>query len=190
MNFLYANLISVIWIGWMAYWAIAARGVKPVKRSESMPSRLAFVIPTAIAALLIWPQHLPGGLLGARFLPPTAGFYWIGVAVLLSGLLFSVWARLHLGRNWSGEVTVKQGHELIRTGPYGLVRHPIYTGILLGFVGSAIARGEWRGLIAIVIFLVGVWRKLKLEERFMTETFGEAYARYRAEVPALIPFVL
>jgi protein-S-isoprenylcysteine O-methyltransferase Ste14 len=106
------------------------------------------------------------------------------------GLLFTVWARIVLGRNWSGIVTVKQDHELVTAGPYRWVRHPIYTGLLIAFAGSAIARGEWRGVLAVVIVLAGLWRKLKLEERWMIETFGDAYLRYRAKVRALIPFVL
>ena len=95
-----------------------------------------------------------------------------------------------LGRNWSGVVTVKQDHELIRSGPYRYVRHPIYTGLLIAFAGSAIARGEWRGILALAIVFAALWRKLRLEERWMIETFGDAYLRYRAEVRALIPFVL
>ena len=104
--------------------------------------------------------------------------------------LFAIWARNVLGRNWSGIVTLKQDHELIRTGPYRYVRHPIYTGLLIAFAGSAIARGEWRGLLALAIAFVALWRKLKLEEQWMIETFGDAYRRYRDEVRALIPFVL
>ncbi len=92
--------------------------------------------------------------------------------------------------NWSGVVTVKADHELITTGPYTIVRHPIYTGLLLGFVGSAIARGEWRGVVAVVLVLASLWRKLLLEERWMREQFGEAYETYRRRVRALIPFVL
>ena len=95
-----------------------------------------------------------------------------------------------LGRNWSGIVTVKQDHELVRSGPYRWVRHPIYTGLLIAFVGTAISRGEWRGVLAVLIVFAALWRKLQLEERWMIETFGDAYLRYRAEVRALIPFVL
>jgi protein-S-isoprenylcysteine O-methyltransferase Ste14 len=87
-------------------------------------------------------------------------------------------------------VTVKEDHELIRGGPYALVRHPIYSGLLLAFIGSAIARAEWRGVLAVLIVLVALWRKLRLEERFMSETFGDEYRRYRAHTAALIPYLL
>ena len=110
--------------------------------------------------------------------------------MLAAGLGFAVWARRCLGRNWSGIVTVKQGHELIRSGPYALVRHPIYTGLLLAILGTASAIGEWRGLIAFVLITAGFVLKLRIEEDFISETFGEQYARYRAEVPALIPFIV
>ena len=84
-------------------------------------------------------------------------------------------------------VTLKQDHELIRSGPYRWVRHPIYTGLLLAILGSAIALGEWRGLIALVLVAAAVLRRIAIEERFLTQQFGAAYARYRAEVPALVP---
>jgi len=129
-------------------------------------------------------------VLGERFLPDAPATYWSGFAIVVLGLAFTVWARIVLGRNWSGIVTVKQDHELVTTGPYRWVRHPIYTGLLFAFAGSAIARGEWRGVLAVVIVLAGFWRKLKLEERWMIETFGDAYLRYREKVRALIPFVL
>ena len=96
-------------------------------------------------------------------------------------------ARRWLGRNWSGTVTVKHDHELVTGGPYGIVRHPIYTGLLGGFIGSAIALGEWRGLVAVVLVLIAFMRKIRLEERWMQERFGDAYRRYRQRVPALVP---
>ena len=114
----------------------------------------------------------------------------IGAAVNLAGLLFTVWARIHLGRNWSGTVTLKQDHELITSGPYAWVRHPIYTGLLLGFVGLAIARGEWRSILAVVIIALAFWRKLRIEESWMLEQFGDAYRSYRRRVAALIPGVI
>jgi protein-S-isoprenylcysteine O-methyltransferase Ste14 len=95
-----------------------------------------------------------------------------------------------LGRNWSATVTVKDQHELIRRGPYRFVRHPIYTGMLLAFLGTAIAQDQWRSLLAFVLVWLALWRKWRLEERFMQETFGEQYAAYRREVPAVVPWKL
>jgi protein-S-isoprenylcysteine O-methyltransferase Ste14 len=97
---------------------------------------------------------------------------------------------LHLGRNWSGAVTIKDGHELVTSGPYALVRHPIYTGLLLAFLGSAVALGDWRGALAFALAAGALWRKLRLEERWMREQFGDAYQAYSQRVAALVPFVL
>jgi len=93
------------------------------------------------------------------------------VLIVAAGLGFTVWARIHLGRNWSGTVTLKQGHEFVRSGPYRYVRHPIYTGLLAAFAGSALARGELRGIVAVAIAFAALWRKLKLEERWLGEAF-------------------
>jgi protein-S-isoprenylcysteine O-methyltransferase Ste14 len=190
MNLGGANLIGMLWAAWAVYWFIAARSVKETRRLESPLSRAGHIVPLFIAAWLLWTPTLPYHVLEGRFLPAVPATYWTGVVIVALGLLFAIWARNVLGRNWSGVVTVKQDHELIRRGPYRYVRHPIYTGLLIAFAGSAIARGEWRGLLALAIVFAALWRKLKLEERWMIETFGDAYLRYRAEVRALIPFVL
>jgi len=131
---------------------------------------------------------MPGiPILSARFLPRTPAGFWIAVALVVSGLMFTVAARLHLGGNWSGTVTVKQDHTLIRSGPYRYVRHPIYTGILLAMLGSAIAGAEWRGMLAVLLTAVAFLIKIRTEERFMLDQFGAEYARYQHEVAALIP---
>jgi protein-S-isoprenylcysteine O-methyltransferase Ste14 len=186
----YAAPFIVLWVAWFAYWMVAARNVKVTRRREGFATFLLNRVFMVIGALLLIVHRQPLHWLNARFVPPTMAAYWLGFVIVAAGLGFAVWARLHLGRNWSATVTVKQDHELIRTGPYGLVRHPIYTGMLFAVLGSALAIGEWRGLIAFVLFTVGFVIKLKAEERFMSETFGEQYARYRAEVPALIPFIV
>lgn len=108
---------------------------------------------------------------------------------MIAGLLFAVWAREHLGRNWSQAVTIKQGHELITTGPYAVVRHPIYTGMLAGLLGTAIALSQVRGFMAFVIFFVMFWLKLRKEEQWMRSQFGETYATYAHQTAALVPYV-
>jgi protein-S-isoprenylcysteine O-methyltransferase Ste14 len=191
MNILYRDLVPGLWIAWLLYWRISATGVKPAQRRESPASRAAHIVPMLIAAILLWVKPVPGGgVLFERFLPASRGTYWAGTLLLALGLTFSVWARVYIGRNWSATVTVKQGHELIRRGPYALVRHPIYTGLLLGFIGTAIVRGEWRGVLAVLIVCAALWRKLRLEERWMSETFADEYRRYREHTAALIPFLL
>jgi protein-S-isoprenylcysteine O-methyltransferase Ste14 len=190
MYLFYRELIPALWLAWLIYWRISASGVKAVQRRESPASRAAHIVPLVIGAILLWMRDIPGGgILFERFLPRSYTTYWTGTALLILGLAFSVWARIHLGRNWSGTVTVKQEHELVRGGPYARVRHPIYTGLLLAFIGTAIARGEWRGVLAVLIIFAALWRKLRLEERYMIETFGDEYRRYRERSAALIPFI-
>jgi protein-S-isoprenylcysteine O-methyltransferase Ste14 len=159
-------------------------------RSESRISRLPHLGLLLVAALLLGLPHFPVPVLGARFIPPSAWAFRLGAALTAAGLLFSVWARHHIGSNWSAIVTIKQDHQLITSGPYAMVRHPIYTGLLLALIGSALARGEWRGVLAVLIAFCGLWRKLRLEERWMQERFGTAYNAYSSRVAALIPFLL
>jgi len=169
---------------------VRSQDVKRTARREPVVSRLLHLVPLVLALLLVAAPSIPGWVLCERFLPQAAWPFWIGAALTASGLLFAVWARRHIGANWSGTVTLKQDHELVTTGPYAIVRHPIYTGLLLALAGSAMARGELRGLLAVVIATLALWRKLGLEERWMREQFGARYDAYRHRVAALIPFVL
>ena len=141
------------------------------------------------AYFLIFDPETGVGFLGWRFLPRSEIISWICVAITLAGLLFAVWARLLIGRNWSSDVTVKEDHQLMRTGPYALVRHPIYAGLLLGMLGTALEAGEIRGLIGVALATIAWWTKLIMEEQFMTEQFGAEYASYKREVKALVPFI-
>jgi protein-S-isoprenylcysteine O-methyltransferase Ste14 len=182
----YRALIGVLWLAWIVYWTVSALNAKTTQRRESRASRAAHVLPLVIGAgLLGW--HVWGPWLEQRLWPRSLTAYWIGVALLLAGLAFAVWARAHLGRNWSGSVTVKEGHELIRSGPYAWVRHPIYTGLITAVLGTAIASGTLRAALGFLIITVALLRKLRTEERFMQETFPDEYPGYRASVPALIP---
>jgi protein-S-isoprenylcysteine O-methyltransferase Ste14 len=190
MTLLYRYLFPVMWLSWAAYWWALSRNVKVTARHEPLWSRLLHVIPLALACLLLWAPRIPLPVLGDRFLPLVAWPFWAGVALTAGGLLFTVWARIQIGRNWSGIVTIKEGHELVTSGPYAIVRHPIYTGLLLAFIGSALARAEWRGILAVAIALWALWRKLRFEERWMREQFGESYQAYSRRVAALVPFLL
>lgn len=190
MPILYRYIFSIMWLSWAVYWWVSSRHVKSSVRRESAASRLAHVGPLMLAAILLAMPNLPIRFLGERFLPLATWPFAVGAALTAAGLLFTVWARRHIGANWSATVTIKEGHELIVSGPYALVRHPIYTGLLLAFVGSAMAIGEWRGILAVVLASLALWRKLRLEERWMRQEFGEAYQTYCRRVRALIPFVL
>jgi protein-S-isoprenylcysteine O-methyltransferase Ste14 len=182
-------VLNALWILFVAYWIWSARKVKGASRTEPAWSRLLkYWLPLVVAVLLLEPGRLYGGsALGARFLPAAGWVAPMGTVMTLAGLLFACWARHVLGSNWSAVVQLKQDHELIERGPYRHVRHPIYTGLLLAFLGTAVALGEWRGLLALAIVAVSFWRKLRLEERWLGEQFGAAYADYMRRVGALIP---
>lgn len=182
------QLMLGLWLTWLLYWVISALGAKTTQRRESLLSRLSHVLPLLIGvALIVWPR-VPWDWLSLPLLPHRQLTYAVGVALVMLGLAFTVWARLHLGRNWSGTVTLKAGHELIRSGPYAYVRHPIYTGLLVALLGSAVACGELRAAIGLGVVAGAFIRKLRIEERFMREIFPGQYQRYCAQVPALVPF--
>ncbi len=125
----------------------------------------------------------------ARFVPRAPATAWIGLFITCAGIAFVIAARVHLGRNWSGTVTVKQDHTLISGGPYSVVRHPIYSGFLLAALGTAIYNGQVRSLVAIALAAGVTLQKIYLEEKFMTEQFGAQYLEYTREVKRLIPRV-
>jgi protein-S-isoprenylcysteine O-methyltransferase Ste14 len=179
-----------LWLLWALYWGIQSRGVKANVWAESVSSRLLHVVPMAAAALLLLVPAVPFLGLDQRYLPESPVLFWIGWLLATAGLSFTVWARRHLATNWSADVTLKADHELITSGPYALVRHPIYTGLLVGFVGSALALGRWRGIVAVVLMGLAQWRKVRIEERGMRQLFGERYREYERRVSALIPFIL
>ena len=184
------NLLLAMWVTWLTYWLALSRSAKVSARREPGLSRFLHLGPLVLAGFLLGLPGMPIPILGARFLPPAAWSFWSGAVLTAAGLLLTVWARQHIGRNWSAIVTIKQDHELITSGPYAIVRHPIYTGLLLAFAGSAVALGEWRGILAVGIVFLALWRKLGIEERWMREQFGEAYQAYSQRVAALVPFLL
>ncbi len=185
---IYRQVIGLLWLAWAVYWMVSSIRIKAAVRRESTASRLAHVIPLVVGIVLIGWRELPWDALNLRLWPQSLLAYWVGLALLAAGLAFAVWARVHLGRNWSGSVTVKEGHELIRSGPYAYVRHPIYTGLITAVLGTAISCGTLRAALGLVIITLSLVRKLRTEEGFMRDTFPGEYQHYCAQVPALIPF--
>ena len=179
--------IPALWLAWMLYWLLAALNVKTTAGREPTRSRASHRLPLLAGALLLTLPRFPAALTARRYSerPFISALATLVVAV---GLGFSVWARWHLGRNWSGRVTVKVDHALVRTGPYRLVRHPIYTGLLLALIGTAIHLGAWRAFLALPLFVLAFVRKIGIEEERMRKTFPD-YEEYRHQTAALIPFV-
>lgn len=187
-----ALIIKGLWALFLLYWIWGWRRVKGASRSEPwLPRLFKYWLPLLVAGWLLFPSDASEGrAMAVRMYPHSQAIAVVGMLMVVAGIAFACWARYVIGSNWSSEVQVKQGHELIQHGPYGLVRHPIYTGLLSAFLGTAVAVGEWHGLLAVAIIAISFWSKLRLEERWMRESFGEVYVNYMRRVKALIPGVL
>jgi len=174
-----------LWLAFIFYWSAAAQNSGITRSSESLQSRQVHQL-LMYGALLIVLLPLPG--LRQRWLPisPRVAVP-VGLAIQVSSALLAIWARQHLGKNWSGAITSKVNHQLIRTGPYKIVRHPIYSGMLGMFLGTAVVYGELHGLIGLLIMSVAYWRKIRLEEEHLRGTFGIEYDDYRKKSWAVIP---
>ena len=175
--------LGIVWLGGLAF-------TKRTLRSQPLGPRLFQMAIAVLGFTLIGSERLGGGWLGRSIFAPVPRIETAGVLLTLAGCLFAIWARFTLGSNWSGRATVKAGHELIVQGPYALTRHPIYTGLLLASVGSALAVGEWRCVVGLVLILIVFAVKIGQEEKLMLETFPEAYPRYRERVKAIVPGLL
>jgi len=147
-----------------------------------LPMILAWILLTR-ARRLIYP-------LNVQIIPDTDGVAWICAILCVAGLAICLWARLTIGRNWSGIVTLKEDHELVVGGPYAFVRHPIYTGLLTMFAATALMSGYVAGIVATVIVFFSFWIKLSDEEKVMLKNFPDQYPAYQRRVKRIIPFVL
>ena len=183
------ELLALIWIAWLISWAIGAFfSARTEKHVRTWDSR-AYRIPILAGAILLTPWTAE--LLGEQPLwnPGNTATYVLAV-LTLAGTLFTWWARIHLGRFWSNAITRKEGHRVIDTGPYGLVRHPIYTGLIGAMSATAIAVGTVTALLGAFLIAIGLWQKARMEEGFLTSELGaDAYGPYCRRVPMLIPFL-
>lgn len=189
MNVIYHWVFPVVWIAFAVYWQIAAAGAKATTRMESVTSRVFRTLLMLAGIALLVLGDIPIPWLYRHLLPYSAWAFWLGAAITVAGLLFAVWARVTIGANWSRSVTIKQNHELITSGPYRLVRHPIYTGLLIAFAGTALAITEYRGIVAFVLVFLSLWYKLRLEETWMRSQFGDTYTNYARHTAALVPWL-
>ena len=182
------HVLEGIWLVFLAVWTVGILTSKRATHRESLASELSHRLLLIPAAALVF-LRLPGVGLWRPIVPGGGASVVAGDVIAACGIAFAIWARLTLGGNWSGTVTIKEDHQLIRRGPYTLARHPIYTGILFGFLGSAIAMGSVASFVGVLLALLAFKRKSLIEERLMRSQFGEQYARYAQEVRALIPYV-
>jgi protein-S-isoprenylcysteine O-methyltransferase Ste14 len=183
-----AVVFGIIWIAWLLSWLVAAfwtnRTEKQVSTGDVWLSRALLVV----GAVLLF--HTTRRVLREPMLWHVGyggGYALAGVALV--GILFAWWARIHLGRLWSGRITLKQDHHVVDTGPYKLVRHPIYTGLILSILATAAAQATVTGLLGASDIVIGLWIKARAEEQLLTTELGvDAYGSYRNRVPMLIPF--
>ncbi len=183
-----AKFVVACWITVVSVWAISALSVKRTRERQPFFGRVVYLWFAVVAAAL-----LTGGFrhmhLTRAILPHTLDLALVADAIVLAGLIIAVWARLVLGGNWSGRVTLKEGHELVQRGPYRFVRHPIYSGLLVMILGTAVFAGQVGGFVALFICFGGFWIKLRQEEVLLTRRLP-GYSEYMARTKALVPFVL
>jgi|SRR5215471_272821 len=180
-------VLEVLWSVWILYWFLSAAHVRRAARKESSASRSSTILITIPAVILLANTGLAVGPLSRRFVPATEVVHIIGLALTVLGLLITVWARIHLGQFWSARVSLKEDHELIQSGPYAYVRHPIYSGIFVALMGTALYVGEYRALVAVALIFIAHRQKAKREEKLLSEQFGDSYERYRARTGSLVP---
>ncbi len=185
-----ADIIPACWTLFVVIWLLAAVFNKRSVYRESGAQRLRYSILLVLAFLLLTKRYRLPYPLDVQIIPNAEAVEWTTGILCIAGLVFCVWARATLGRNWSGTITLKEGHELIERGPYRFVRHPIYTGLLAMFLATAIAFGHLGGFVAVVVAFASFWIKLSDEEKLMRQQFPEQYRSYEQRVKRIIPFVL
>jgi protein-S-isoprenylcysteine O-methyltransferase Ste14 len=185
-----ADIIRGCWILFSLIWLLSAISTKRSIYRESGARQLRYWILLVIAFLLLTRRYRLPYPLDVRIISARETMEWMAGILCIAGLAFCVWARATLGRNWSGTITLKEGHELIERGPYRLVRHPIYTGLLAMFLATALASGHLGGIVAVLLAFASFWIKLSEEETLMLQQFPDQYWSYQQRVKCIIPFVL
>jgi protein-S-isoprenylcysteine O-methyltransferase Ste14 len=181
--------IAVAWVLWVASWIAAARWADPAAKRAARSEEKLYRVVTVVGAFLLFVPSVYFFHCRDRLWDLGQGIDWALFAVTALGLVFTWWARLYLGRLWSSSVTKKADHRVIDTGPYAIVRHPIYTGLIVAIFASAIQKATLIGFAGAVLMTIGFWIKARLEERFLREQLGaDAYESYRRRTPMLLPF--
>jgi protein-S-isoprenylcysteine O-methyltransferase Ste14 len=181
------RICSELWMALGLIWLVAMVRTKRTQERAGSETRVLYglLVFAAFAAMFAnWAILAP---LNRQLWPRTAALEAAGVAITALGLAFAVWARFYLGTNWSSAVSIKVDHELIRSGPYRWVRHPIYSGLLLAIIGTGLVRAELRSVAAFALLLAGFWVKMRIEDEFMARTFGQQYQNYALVTGALLP---
>lgn len=180
-----AEIAGWLWNAMLIVWLVLWFGMKRAKKRETPFERLQHVIPVLLAFWLVFDNNLT--VLNARIFPENPVVLWIGLALTALGIGICIWARLSLGANWSGIVTLKQDHELVRKGLYRWIRHPIYTGILVGFIGTAMIKDHARAWVGFAVLLASFYFKARREENFLRQEFGEGFEEHLKHTGMFLP---
>lgn len=189
LTFFHHNILATIWTVFWVLWVLPAVFGKRTVQRQATGSRILQLVLLLVAYVLIVNGALGWSWLNQRVVPAGRASTAVGYGLLVAGMLFAGWARLFLGGNWSSNVTLKQDHTLVRSGPYRIVRHPIYTGLLVALLGTAIAVGELRCFLGVLLAAVAWKIKSISEETLMVQEFGDQYTRYREQVKGLVPYL-
>ena len=181
------SLTFCCWVILWIYWLLSAANQKAVKKRESASERMGQIIPILLCYVLLFEPFMGFGWLGLRFVPKRPELEFAGLFITALGVGFAIWARAHLGANWSAAVSIRANHELIGTGPYRHIRHPIYTGMILAACGTALVIGQVRGLLAVGIFLAAFYRKASKEEHWLAQEFGDRFNAHAARTGMFLP---
>jgi protein-S-isoprenylcysteine O-methyltransferase Ste14 len=183
----YSTPFYALWLIFVCYFFVSAWGNKATAFRVKRTWRLVYLL--GIIAL-IWFLSLDSGFLNLRLLEWTPATGPVALALCAAGIFFAIWARRTLATNWSLDPTIKESHELVQKGPYRLVRHPIYTGILLALFGTELAGGRMKNAIVFLFALATFLYKMRVEESLMMRQFPQAYPAYKGRTKALVPFVI
>lgn len=183
-------LITILcWCTFFTYWGIKANKVKAAVYTQGRASRLIYLFFLFFSLFSVYIPAFAVGVLGCQVIPVSTLSEIMGVIICMAGVAFAIWARRTLGTNWSAKVTLKKEHELVQSGPYSIVRHPIYTGFEMATLGPAIVVGQLKGFVALAIIFIAHVLKIRMEEELMNKQFPSQYAEYAKRVKRLIPFV-
>ena len=180
-------LFVIPWVIFLAYWIYGALNTRRTVRTESFVSRYGILVLELLGFALLFLDHTGIEFLDRHIVQQSDALALLGVVLTWIGIGIAVWARYHLGQYWSARVTLKEGHELIRTGPYAHFRHPIYSGLDLAALGGVVAIGEVRSVLGLVFIIAGYWIKARTEERMLSAQFGDQFREHCRHTGFLLP---
>lgn len=181
-----AGIIKITWLVFVFYWFVSALRVKKMKKREPILQRVAYLLAIAFVVFLLY-SLAPADFLIRRFVPRLYWIAMLGASLTVAGVGLAIWARSHIGQYWSASVSLREDHELVRTGPYAHIRHPIYSGALVAMAGTCLAMGDYRAIILFGAILAGFTLKAKKEEALLAGEFGSKFDEHRSHTGFFLP---